>query len=79
MARVSIQKKLRKANQDVWDVTEERDAGKARLLNFSTGHKVEMIWGMNEDSTRDQMFIMRIGDNEAILNAEEVQRFLRWI
>lgn len=77
-SRVSQIQKLRTNNKSSWDVIEERDAHKARLLNFSTKHKVEVFWGLNDDMVRDGMIKMKIGDNEAILNAEEVRRMIRW-
>lgn len=77
-SRVSQIQKLRTNNKTTWDVVEERDAHKARLLNFSNGNTVEVFWGLNEDMTRDGMIKMKIGDKEAILNAEEVRRMIRW-
>lgn len=77
-SRVSQIQKLRTNNKSTWDVVEERDAHKARLLNFSTPHKVEIYWGLNEDMTRDQMVKLKIGDKEAIVHAEELRRMLRW-
>ena len=79
MARISNLPELRKNNRTVQDVKQERDSGKARLLNFGTKHAVEMAWGMNQDTIDDQIFILKIGDNEAWLSAEEMQRFLRWV
>ena len=77
--RVSQKQRLRENNKTSWDVIKERDAQKARLLNFSNGNTVEIFWDLNEAAIADRMFKMRIGDKEAILNAEEVRRFLRWV
>ena len=77
--RVSQKQRLRENNKTSWDVIKERDAQKARLLNFSNGNTVEIFWDLNEAAIQDRMFKMRIGDKEAILNAEEVRRFLRWV
>lgn len=77
--RKSNIEKMRRNNQTVWDVVTERDSKHARLLNYSTSHKVEIFWGMNENMVADRMFVIKVGDNEAILNAEEMRRFLRWV
>lgn len=66
-------------NKTVSDVAEERDAGKARLINYGNNQAVELQWGMNAETSKEQIFIIRIGDKEAWLNAEEVKRFLRWV
>jgi hypothetical protein len=38
-----------------------------------------MFWDMNEAATEDGVFIMKIGDKQAYLSAEELRRFLRWV
>ena len=77
--RVNATQKLRKNNKTSFDVVEERDAKKARLLNFSNGNRVEVFWDLNPQSIEDGMFLMKIDDKEAILNAEEVRRMIRWV
>ena len=77
-SRISQIQKLRENNKSSWDVVEERDAHKARLLNFSTKHTAEVYWGLNEDMIKDGMIKLKIGDKEAIVNAEELRRFIRW-
>jgi hypothetical protein len=79
MARKLDPFKMRKQNKSVWDVEKERDAGGAYLHNFGSTGAVSVEWGMNEDTTRDQIFKIKIGDREALLNTEEVMRFLRWV
>ena len=76
---ISVQAPKRVNNKTESDVRAERDANRATLRNFSSGHKVQMIWNMNEAAKQDRMFIMKIGDKEAILDSEEVRRFLRWV
>lgn len=77
--RISSEQKLRKNNKTTFDVLEERDAKKMRLLNFKSGEVVEVIWDFNKQATEDGMFIMKVGDKEVILNAEEVRRAIRWV
>lgn len=77
--RISSEQKLRKNNKTTFDVLEERDAQKMRLLNFKSGHRVEIIWDFSKEATEDGMFLMKVGDTEVILNAEEVRRAIRWV
>lgn len=77
--RISSEQKLRKNNKTTFDVLEERDAKKMRLLNFKTSDAVEVIWDINDQAKEDGMFILKIGDKEVILNAEEVRRAIRWV
>lgn len=69
----------RKNNQTVWDVTQERNAGRAKLRNYKNGTLVSVGWGMNADCEQDQIFSIKVGDQEAFLQAEEMMRFLRWV
>lgn len=71
--------KVRSNNKTVRDVKKERDSGRARLLNLKNGTAVEMQWGMSDASVNDQVFILKIGKEEAWLHAEDIQRFLRWV
>lgn len=71
--------KVRPNNKTVRDVKKERDSGRARLLNLKNGTPVEMQWGMSDASVNDQVFILKIGKEEAWLHAEDIQRFLRWV
>lgn len=66
-------------NKTAWDVTQERDACQARLFNYANGNKVEMFWDMNEATKRDGIFLLKVGDKEAMISAEEMRRFLRWL
>lgn len=77
--RVSATQKLRKNNKTTFDVLEEKNAKKMRLLNFKSGDRVEIIWDINKEAIEDGMFIMKVGDKEVILNAEEVRRAIRWV
>lgn len=71
--------KIRPNNKTVRQVRNERDAGQARLINFKSAKPVEMQWGMNDSTVQDQVFILKIGKEEAWLSAEDMQRFLRWV
>lgn len=69
----------RENNKTAWDVTHERDSHKARLHNYSNSNKVEMFWAMNESCLKDGIFLLKIGDKQAMISAEEMRRFLRWV
>ena len=49
------------------------------VKDYSMEHQVTMEWDMNEDSVRERMFILRIDDQEVILDWEEVLRVGRFI
>lgn len=49
------------------------------LKDYTLQHRVEIRWDMNDESIRDRMFILKVGDNEVILDAEELHRYLRWV
>lgn len=51
----------------------------APLKDYSLKHKVTLKWDMNDEARRDQMFVIRIDDVEAVLDWEEVQRAARFI
>lgn len=70
---------IRRNNKTEYDVRKERDSGQARLLNFKNNKKVEIRWGMNEATKADQIFELRVGNEEVLLSNEDIQRFLRWI
>lgn len=57
----------------------QRDKGRGVLHDLSHRHKVEMIWDLNEDAITDQVFILRVDDYEVMLDAEQLQRYLRWV
>lgn len=80
MGRLS---KLTNKNMDVlreMDVAKtQRDKSFGVLKDYSLQHRVTMTWDMNEDSKKDQMFILQVDDKKVILDWEEFQRYGRWI
>lgn len=78
--RISQKEKLRENNKTSWDVVQERDSRRARLLTFGGNTtRVEITWDLNQDAIRDRMFKIQVGDKYAIINAEEMRRFIRWV
>jgi hypothetical protein len=49
------------------------------VRDLSGKHKVEIFWDLSEECKKDMIFKMSIGDNEALLDAEQVKRLLRWV
>lgn len=58
---------------------DQRNAKGGVLRDYSMRHRVEMIWDLNEEADRDQMFRMTVDDYEVILDKEELMRYLRWV
>jgi len=57
-----------------------RDGGYGRLKNYSYGgNRVEMKWNLNKYAKADQIFELTIGSERALLDAEELQKLLRWV
>lgn len=78
-SRIGELTELRPHAKTVAELAATRDAGKVHLLNFGTKHTVTMQWGMNEETERDQIIILKIGDKEAWLSKEDMYRFMRWV
>jgi nitrogen fixation protein len=76
---INIQSPKKPLNKSIYDVKEERNAGKAPLINLKNGNRVEVGWGFNEAMTGDRVFAIKIGDKEAYLYADEILRYLRWV
>jgi hypothetical protein len=49
------------------------------VRDHSGKHQVTIYWDLNPECKKDQIFKMSIGDNEALLDAEQVKRLLRWV
>jgi len=57
----------------------QRDNKFGLLRDYSMKHKVSMHWDLNKDAKRDQIFELRIDDITVLLDAEQVQRYARWV
>lgn len=57
----------------------QRDKGHGELKDHSLKHRVHMYWDLNEDAKRDQIFKLTVDDYEVYLDAEQLQRLLRWV
>ena len=66
---------VREADQAL--IQKEKQRGTVR--DYSLQHRIEIRWGMNPEAERDLMFELHFDDQVAILDAEEVQRLLRWV
>lgn len=70
---------IKPRNKSVYDVKEECNRGYANLIDFNHHKQVSIRWGMNEKSVADQVFILKIGSEEAYLSSEDIMRYLRWV
>jgi hypothetical protein len=50
-----------------------------QLKDYSGQSVVTIHWDMNEDSTKDQIFIIRVNGQEAYLDKQEFLRYLRFV
>lgn len=71
-------------DKDMYVLREGDEAGKQRdnkvmnLKDYSLKHRVTISWDLNDDAQRDLMVKLKVGDNEVIVDAEEITRALRW-
>lgn len=79
MSRRPLYEKDEAYKRTVKDTKEERDSGYARLYDFKDRKKVELFWDFNESVSEDGVFRIRIGDEEAYLDAEQFRKYLRWV
>lgn len=63
----------------IHDTEAEKNQKFARLHDFGGKHEVVMVWDINEQGIRDQVFMIRIGDKTAYLSAVQLQKYIRWI
>lgn len=57
-----------------------RDSRYGRLINYAgNGSNVEMWWDMNPQAKKDQIFKLRIGNEYAYIDNEQLQKLTRWI
>jgi hypothetical protein len=57
----------------------QRDRRRGELRDYSLQHTVEIRWDLNEDAMRDRVVELIIdGDTHLLLDAEQLERYLRW-
>lgn len=67
-------------NKNEWDVKQEMQSRQAGLRSYGgTQSGAEILWDISEKAKQDQIFILRVGKEEVLLDAEELRRYLRWI
>lgn len=49
------------------------------VKDYSLKHRVAITWDLNDEATEDRMVKLRFDDQVAIIDAEELQRYLRWV
>lgn len=80
MARKSKLFQARDHNKTVRDVRDERDTGYAKLVSYGGRRpSVAMRWDLSRAAKQDQIFELQIGSERALVSAEEILRYLRWV
>lgn len=69
----------RSYERTIHSTMEERDRKHAILHDFGHNERVEMVWDLNQDGIRDQVFMLKVGSSEVIISAVELQKYLRWV
>lgn len=49
------------------------------LKDYSLSHRVSVIWDLNEEAIADKMIKLVFDDQVAIIDSEELMRYLRWV
>lgn len=80
------QSKAGELTQKDMSVVKEADSARDQIKkkhfvirDYSLNHRVEIMFDLNEEAERDQIFRLRIDGIEVLLDNEEVLRVLRWI
>lgn len=63
----------------VRDTVQERDMRYARLHSFGGKTSVEMFWDLGPEAIQHQVFKIKVGTQEAIISAVEMQKYIRWV
>jgi hypothetical protein len=75
MRTVKNQDQLRNTN----DALTQRQTPYTEIKDYNLTHTVRMEWDLNRDAQQERMFKLSIGDNEVILDWEEVLKAGRFI
>jgi hypothetical protein len=79
MARQPLYEKNELKNRTVKDTKAERDRGYARIMDYKNRNNVELFWDFSEQSTKDGVFLIKIGKEEAVLDTQQMMKYLRWV
>lgn len=58
---------------------QERDLKYARLADFYHNKSVEMFWDINPETISKQLFRLKVGKEEVVISAVQLQKYLRWV
>lgn len=58
---------------------DQTKATRSYIKDYSLKHKVVIEWDMTQDAINDRMCILRVGDNKAVVDWEEILRAGRFI
>ena len=82
MARKLKRGELTTKNMDVLRETDQTKIQQEKkigtLKDYTLQHRVAIVWDLNEDADNDHMVKLVFDDQEAILDVEEIMRYIRW-
>lgn len=61
------------------DTAQERDLQYARLHDWHHNKNVQMWWDINPQTISRQLFRLKVGSEEIVLSAVELQKYIRWV
>lgn len=59
--------------------TTQHKSNKSYVKDYSLKHNVTIEWDMNQDSIDDRICVLRVGDNAAVIDVEELMRAVRFV
>lgn len=65
--------------RNVHDTLAEKETRYARLHTFGIHNNVEMFWDFHPEAIQKQLFKIKVGKEEAVISATELQKYLRWV
>lgn len=58
----------------------ERDSGHGVLRSYGgTARTMDVIWDFNEKAIEDGIVMLKIGKETALVDVNQLQKFLRWV
>jgi hypothetical protein len=62
------------------DTMQEKELRQARLHSFGGGPSdVQLFWDLGPEAIAKQLVKLRVGGQEVVLSAVELQKYLRWV
>lgn len=61
------------------DTKEERDIAYGRVSDHLHNKSVELFWDLSPEAKQNQLFRLKVGREEVVLDAEQFMKYLRWV